>query len=373
MKQRSNSRGWRWLAALAVIGVTASLLAPAASAASKTIQVTGAPYSWSVADGVADDNVGTVYASGINQKQIRYELVSAVDSGGATLAAKTFKIRKAKGTVAYNGGAIDGDSVTLTIRVYDKRGSRAKADPVTVTASVSVDRIIGSAAAGPAQAQIQGEGDSTQTPTDRYYGTVSAQCPLKDGYVNMGSADECNYVTLAQLAQRCADMWKGGKSVNGKSPWRTDWCRGIDFEPLIDWGDWVADELRCHRHTHLYVYPMFADEWPAGFKHNDFTLRSDKPWQAKYFRYDGQKYAWSHSHSNKLTLQGRQSECPEQTRNAIHEPHKIEKENEYETVYSARGRLIQQWKKDHSQTIDCDRQGGETNPCYGGSYHHPHG
>ena len=87
------------------------------------LQAAGAPYaSWAVTSGVANDNVGTVYGAGINAKQIHYAIISATDSGGGSLPAGTFKIKLTAGLVRYNGHEIEGDSVSLSIRVYDKRG-----------------------------------------------------------------------------------------------------------------------------------------------------------------------------------------------------------------------------------------------------------
>ncbi len=89
------------------------------------LQAAGAPYaSWAVTSGVASDNIGTVYgySHDINPKHIRYAIISATDSGGGTLPGKAFKIKGSTGVVRYNGHEITGDSVSLSIRVYDKRG-----------------------------------------------------------------------------------------------------------------------------------------------------------------------------------------------------------------------------------------------------------
>lgn len=109
------------------------------------LRAAGAPYTlWAVTSGVANNNVGTVYGAGINAKQIHYAIISATDSGGGSLPAGTFKIKLTAGLVRYNGHEIEGDSVSLSIRVYDKRGGAtgdgagAKAMPIVVSSTVSV-------------------------------------------------------------------------------------------------------------------------------------------------------------------------------------------------------------------------------------------
>ncbi len=110
---------------LALAAGLLTLVASPATAAKKSLSFGDAPTDWSVTVGEKDRNVGTVSASGINAKNIRYSLEGS----------SAFKIKARSGRVAYDGGDLSGDSVTLTITAKHRKG---KANPATISVVVAV-------------------------------------------------------------------------------------------------------------------------------------------------------------------------------------------------------------------------------------------
>ena len=136
----SNTRGRRTLAAIASLLLAAAVLAVAAAPASaaKTISFDSTPTGWTVHEGEKDRSVGTVSASGINVKNLRYSL-----SGPSA-----FKIKARSGRVAYDGGTLPaGDSVTLIVTASHRKG---KATPANMLIEVAVHRHVAELTADPA-------------------------------------------------------------------------------------------------------------------------------------------------------------------------------------------------------------------------------
>ena len=135
-----RTRRSRALAAVASLLLAAAVLAVAAAPASaaKTISFDSTPTGWTVHEGEKDRSVGTVSASGINVKNLRYSL-----SGPSA-----FKIKARSGRVAYDGGTLPaGDSVTLTVTASHRKG---KATPANMLIEVAVHRHVAELTADPA-------------------------------------------------------------------------------------------------------------------------------------------------------------------------------------------------------------------------------
>ena len=133
----SGSRRWRWLAAVVVAALGASLLAPAAGAAPTLSVVASSIEGWTVESGTAKEFVGRVKAEGLpTTKRSQFAMTSASDvTSGTVLADGIFTVRN-NGRVSYNGDAIAGSTVTLNVSVTDSKG-RAAAITTAITVTVT--------------------------------------------------------------------------------------------------------------------------------------------------------------------------------------------------------------------------------------------
>ena len=139
--------------AVAVVGAAALIAATllslageggAGDAAGKALSFSDAPSGWSVTVGQKDNNVGTVTATGVAAKRIRYSL-SGPDG---------FAIKARSGRVRYDGSALTGSTASLTITARERSD---KAGPATITVSVAV--------AGGSQPVIQEPEPETPVPS----------------------------------------------------------------------------------------------------------------------------------------------------------------------------------------------------------------
>ncbi|MXV87128.1 MAG: hypothetical protein F4117_13300 [Acidimicrobiales bacterium] len=119
--------GRRVAVVLLALALAATAAVPAASAAEeKELSFAETPTDWAVTSGAASE-VGTVNATGVNAKRIRYSLEKS----------RGFKIGGKTGTVSYNGNKRDAETVTLVIIATD---SKKKANPATIEVIVTVNQ-----------------------------------------------------------------------------------------------------------------------------------------------------------------------------------------------------------------------------------------
>lgn len=189
-----------------------------------TIVVLGAPYEccWDVTAGSADGAFAYVYAfpqdgdlvNFRKREHLRYEITStaAIVFG--------FKIGSKSGQLRYSpkrGAPIPEhiESVRINVTVSDSSG---KAEAVE---TYGIVKIIHPGASTP-------EPEPAAEP-EVYRGPVSTTCPYKPGHANFGTAEECDYVTLARAAQICVAAYRNRGTPIGE----VDWCRGVGWERLL--------------------------------------------------------------------------------------------------------------------------------------------
>ena len=108
------------LSLAAFVTLLSVLAAPDSAQAADQLWFKSAKGEWAVTSGVADDDIGRALARGVPKTRIRYSIEGA----------DGFSIGRRSGRVSYDGAAISGEQVSLTVTARDKNGEAASASRI---------------------------------------------------------------------------------------------------------------------------------------------------------------------------------------------------------------------------------------------------
>ena len=133
---------------LALMALFFILAAPDSARAADQLWFKSAKGEWAVTSGVAADDIGRALARGVPKTRIRYSIEGA----------DGFSIGRRSGRVSYDGTAVSGEQVSLTVTARDKNGEAASA---SIIIEVSVTQPTPPPDEGEQESARQQEADNT--------------------------------------------------------------------------------------------------------------------------------------------------------------------------------------------------------------------